>query len=156
MAKKKHKPIPGGYVALPWDMLNHKAYIKLPPTAKGMLPYFLGKVKIPCTDPQYYYVEYLLTYKEAVHLGCARRTFTRIIITLIEHGFIDPVHWGVKNSSIFRLSKRWKMFGTAAFKTFSIEDFKQHQIKKLVHKWRTTVAKNEPDRGKERECVGQK
>lgn len=156
MGQKKFKPIPGGYVALPWKMLNHKAYIKLPPTAKGMLPYFLGKVKIHMMEHQYYHVEFSLTYKEAVHLGFARRTFTRTIVILIGHGFIDPVHWGVKNSSIFRLSKRWEMFGTAAFETFSIEDFKKLQIVKPVQKWRTTVAKNEPDRGMKQKCVGQK
>lgn len=129
---KKYKPIPGGYVTLPWKMLNHKAYIKLPPTAKGMLPYFLGKVKIHMMEHQYYYAEFSITYKEAVHLGFARRTFTRIIIILIEHGFIDPVRLGETARNTFRLSKRWEMFGTTAFETFSIEDFKRLQIEKAV------------------------
>ncbi|OPY68377.1 MAG: hypothetical protein A4E57_01800 [Syntrophorhabdaceae bacterium PtaU1.Bin034] len=154
--QKKPKTIPGGYVALPWKMLNHKAYIKLPPNAKGMLPYFLGKVKIHMMEHQYYHAEFSLTYKEAVHLDCARRTFTRIIIALIEHGFIDPVHWGVRNSTIYRLSKRWEMFGTAAFEPFPIKDFKRRQIEKAVQKRRITVVKNEPDQYGEGKQVRQK
>ncbi len=153
---KKPKPIPGGYVALPWKMLNHKAYIELPPTTKGMLPYFLGKVKIHMMEHQYYHAEFSLTYKEAVHLGCARRTFTRIIMDLIEHGFIDPVRWGVKSSSIYRLSRRWEMFGTAAFEVFPIENSKRHQIEKTVQKWRITGAKSEPDQCREGKQVCQK
>jgi len=156
MAKKKYKPIPGGYVALPWNMLNHKAYIKLPPTAKGILPYFLGKVKIPCTDPQYYYVEYSLTYKEATHLGCARRSFSRVIETLMAHGFIEPVHWGQKNSSIFRLSRKWEKYGTAAFEPISWTEFRLAQVCKPVQNWHRTGDKNEPDEGEKEKQVGQK
>lgn len=148
MGKKKFKPIPGGYVALPWKMLNHKAYIELPPAAKGMLPYFLGKVKISAMDPQYYYAEFSLSYTEAAHHGCARRTFSRVIADLIAFGFLDPVHRGYKALNVYRLSNRWDKYGTASFEKISWDQFRFEQIQNEVQKWRASGARIEPVKGK--------
>ncbi len=153
MAKKKGKgsKLPP-FVALPWMMLNHKAYIELPPTPKGMLPYFLGKVRIPMTAPTYYDAEFSFTFSEAVKYGCARRSFYRVIEALMEYGFIDPVRKGSRSggrdtASIFRLSKRWERRGTFAFEKVSWGEFGEAQIRKQVQNWHSPVAKTEPGRG---------
>lgn len=107
-------------------------------------------------EHQYYHAQFEFTYTEATHLGCARRTFTRVILDLIDHGFLTPIHWGVKNSSIFCLSRRWEGFGGVDYEPFPLQDFKQRQIDKAVQKWRTTVAKSKPDGGNYRVGEGQK
>jgi hypothetical protein len=137
------------FVALPWSLLNHKAYIELPPTAKGMLPYFLGKVKIPITDATYYHAEFSLTFSEAVKCGCAKRSFYRVIEALMDHGFIDPVRKGGRSggrdtSSIFLLSKRWEKYRTPLFEKVSWAQFGQTQIQKQVQNCHRPVANNEP------------
>ncbi len=156
--KRKGSKLPP-FVALPWMMLNHKAYIELPPTPKGMLPYFLGKVRIPSTDPKHYYAEFSFTFSEAVRYGCARRSFYRAIEALMEYGFIDPIRKGCQSggrdtASIFRLSKRWEKYGTPVFERISWAEFGQAQIRKQVQNWHRPVAKNQPKPGKDkkREC----
>jgi hypothetical protein len=126
-------------------MLNHKAYIDLPPTSKAMLPYFLGKVKIPSTDPSYYHATFSFTFSEATKYGCARRSFYRVIVTLMGHGFIDPVRKGRRiggsdNASVFRLSKRWEKFKTPVFEKVSWPGFGADQIKTQVQKCLRPVA----------------
>ena len=149
MSKNKAKYKLPPFVALPWKMLNHRAYKELTPNAKGMLVYFLGKVKLPNTDPTYYYAEFSFTYSEALKYGCARRTFYKVIDSLMGHGFINPVRKGYRSSarevSIFRLSKRWEKFGTAAFEDVSWAEFGKEQIRKQVQKRHCTVAENEPE-----------
>jgi hypothetical protein len=161
MKKKKYKPIPGGYVTMPWNMLNSKAYITLPPTSRAMLPYFLGKVRIPCTETQHYYAEFSFTYSEATKYGCARRSFYRVIEGLMGYGFIDPVLkggmiGGRETGSIFRLSKRWEKYGTAVFEKVTWAQFGESQIRSQVQKWHRTVAKNEPGENKKVKQVCQK
>lgn len=155
--KPKHKLPP--FVALPWAMLNHKAYQSLPPTAKGMLPYFLGQVKIPSADPSYYHATFTFSYTEAQRYGCARRSFYRVICDLMDHGFIEPVYKGNRsggrnNSSIFRLSKRWLKYDAPDFQKVSWPQFGATQIQKQVHNWHSPVAQNKPgtERGEKRVC----
>lgn len=154
--KNRFRGYEGGYVPMHWKLLNHPAYIKLPPTARGMLPYFLGKVKIGPLDAKYTYQEFQFSYTEATRYGCARRSFYRVIEDLVGHGFIDPVHRGVRNPSIFRLSRRWEAFGTAAFEKVAWAQFGETQVRGLVQKWHSTVAKNEPETDKQRVQVCQK
>jgi hypothetical protein len=156
--KKKGGKLPP-FVAMTWAMLNHKAYVKLPPTPKGMLPYFLGKVKIPNDAPTYYHAEFSFTFSEAIKYGCARRSFYRVIEALVGHGFVDPVRKGGRaggrdTASVFRLSKRWQNFGTFAFEKVSWAEFGEAQIRKQVQKWQCPVAENEPGRSesKKQEC----
>ena len=152
MAKRKtgyrgHK-IPGGFVTLPLPMLNHRAYKELPYSAKSMFPYFLAKVKIPRTHPEYYFADFSFTYSEAMKYGCARKTFYHAIESLMEHGFIDPVRKGCKSAarevSIFRFSRRWEKYGTAIFEKVSWAEFGQNQIRNKVQKLHCTVAEIEP------------
>ena len=139
-----------------WKLLNHPAYTKLPPTARGMLPYFIGKVKIGPLDPKYIYQDFQFTYTEAKRYGCARRSFYRALEDLVAYGFLDPVHRGVRNPSVFRLSRRWESYGTPVFEKVAWAEFGMTQIRKQGQKWHSTVAKNEPETGKEKERVCQK
>lgn len=154
MAGKKKNYRIKNFVALPFDMLKSRAYIELPPTARGMLPYFLWKVKIPNTDPSYYYVDFTLTFSEAIKYGCSKRSFYRVLEDLMQHGFIDPIRKGGRNggrdtASIFRLSKRWEKYDTFEFKGISWKQFGQDQIRTQVEKWHSPVAKKAPGEGME-------
>lgn len=109
------------FVALPWDLLNSKAYKDLPPSAGKALPYFLGRVKLPFNAPERYTFDFSFSYTEADKYGFANGTHHRNISELIEKGFIDSVYKGGKrsfgmSSSLFRLSERWKKYGSADFK----------------------------------------
>lgn len=146
MAKKKYKPIPGGYVALPWNLLNSKAYRELSPLAAKVLPFFLGKVKIQCMEPQYYYIDIKLSYTEAAHRGCSRRSFSRIIEELVEVGFIDPVSWRQRTATIFHLSKRWEAYGTAVHKKLSWKKFRYESSCRKEQNWHTAREKIALDR----------
>lgn len=149
MTKKR----PGGklppFVAITWNMLNSQAYKELPPTACKMLPYFLGKPKLPSTDKNYYQTEFTFPYAEGANYGCARKTFSEVVKGLMKHGFIDPVKKGGRRCfglgpSMFKLSKRWEAYGTFAFQEVRWESFGQDQIRCQVQKLRIIGAENEP------------
>jgi hypothetical protein len=112
--KKKDKST--FFVAMTWELLNSKAYKKLPHTAKGALPYFLGKPKKFVQDPLYYRDVFIFPYAEAKTLGYAKKTFYRVIDALFQYGFIDLIEIGGlrssgKTTSKFKLSNRWKDYG---------------------------------------------
>ncbi len=126
--KNKNNKIIGGFVALTWHMLNSQAYKELPFSAAKALPYFLGKVKVPHRDPKRLNEDFTFSYPEAVRLGFSRRTFSRVISSLIEHGFIDPVEKGGLRGygcgyNVFKQSFRWKNYGKKDFKEISWKDF---------------------------------
>jgi hypothetical protein len=136
------------FVALTWEMLNHRAYIELPASAKGMLPYFIGKVRAPVRDPAHYTTIFNFTYSEAQKYGCAKRTFFKIINDLMRYGFISPVEKGGLrgvglSSSSFRLSVRWKKYGTAAFEKITWGQFGGAQLRRQVQNMHRIVAQNE-------------
>lgn len=117
--KKGNNKLPP-FVPLTWDMLNHEAYKKLPPSAAKALPYFLGKVRMSHNDLQRYETEFYFTYPEAKRYGFADGTYSNIIKNLVEHGFIDLSYKGglrgdSKSKSLFTLSERWKKYGTEEF-----------------------------------------
>lgn len=122
-SKKKTKysgKIPNGFVALPWDMLNSRAFKELKPNSGKALPYFLPKVRIAYQDPQRFLSEFPFSYTEARKYGFANGTFYRIICDLMDKGFIDPADKGglrgcCRSSSLFKLSNRWKDYGTEDF-----------------------------------------
>ncbi len=125
------------FVPLFWDILNHKAYINLSPSAAKLLPYFLGKVKINPKNSEYYKTTFSFTYSEAENYGCSRRTFYNVVTALVQYGFLDPVKRGGlrgmnMTSSIFRLSDRWKQYGNASFVEVKWNTFGMHQIQKMV------------------------
>jgi hypothetical protein len=109
------------YVMLRLDLLNHRAYKELPASPARVLPYFIAKVKVPFWDPEYYRTEFQFPYAEAIHYGCPRRTFSGVIKALVKNGFLDPVKKGGRRCfaglgpSVFRLSKRWELYGNVAF-----------------------------------------
>ncbi len=108
------------FVPLTWKVLNSKAYIALPYSAAKILPYFLGKVKVPYRDPNRCSVDFDFTYSEAKKYGFATTTHYKAISELIAKGFIYPVskgglRGGGLSSSRFRLSERWREYGTKNF-----------------------------------------
>jgi hypothetical protein len=152
MAKlKKGKVRP--YVMLRMDLLNHRAYKELPSSASRMLPYFVAKVKTPFWEKEYYLTEFTFPYAEAVNCGCPRRTFATVIRALMRHGFIDPVKKGGRRCfaglgpSVFKLSKRWELYGNVAFEAMEWECFGEDQIRRQGQKVHTIGAKSEPKFG---------
>jgi len=126
MGRRKRNKTPGGFVQLTWDMLNSRAYRDLSHAAKGMLPFFLGKVKLPVTSLARYMEAFTLPYSEARRYGCARATFTKVIIGLIDKGFVDPHGKGGLRSfglgcNTFKLSQRWMKYGTPSFQSMKWE-----------------------------------
>jgi hypothetical protein len=117
------------FVALTWQMLNHKAYQDLPASAAKALPYFLGKVQgIPFKDPARYHKEFYFPFSEAGRLGFPRATFSTILSALISYGWIDPVHkGGLKGTGLgrntFRLSNRWEAYPKPSFLSLDWKGF---------------------------------
>lgn len=111
------------FVAVTWEILNSRAYKDLPPSAAKALPYFLGNKetrKVSFGDPSRYEIPFTFRYAEAEHLGFARRTFHQVLTDLMGFGFIDPVSKGGMRGcgftkSKFKLSLRWKHYGTPEF-----------------------------------------
>jgi hypothetical protein len=137
MGKTKVKNKLPPFVPMTWVMLNSKAYKELPPSACKMLPYFLGKVKLLFRDTQYYWTEFSFPYSEGKRFGCAKKTFFEVVKALMKFGFIDPVKKGglkgfKHTASIYKLSRRWEVYGTASFEQINWECFGTHQIQKQV------------------------
>ena len=125
--KKKGNRLPP-FVPLPWQMLNSKAFIELPPSACKALPYFLGKVKIKFQDVQRYVSEFSFSYKEGNRLGFSSATFSKVIQDLVHFGFIDPIDKGglrgdCKSNNLFKLSRRWETFGSDKFEWLEWKTF---------------------------------
>ncbi len=123
-AKKRKKKRSEKFVRLTLELIKSRAYLDLAPSAARMLVHFLAKpgeaFGIALSDPQAYEVTFNFTYGEASKIGCARATFLTVIEALVRHGFIDPVkrggvYNGRKVSSVFRLSQRWRAYGTPGF-----------------------------------------
>ena len=132
MAKAKKNKLPP-FVAMPWTLLHNKAYKDLPPTAKGILPYFLGKPLLPFSSPQYTHVVFIFPYAEALKLGYAKKTFYRAINSLYQFGFIDILEIGGlrgsgKTNSKFKLSDRWKDYGLFSFQKADRRGLIERQI----------------------------
>lgn len=121
------------FVALPWQMLNCRAYIELPPSACKALPYFLGRVKLGFRDTQRYLTEFSFSYREGRRLGFSSATFSKVIQALVHFGFIDPVDKGglrgdCKSFNLFRLSRRWENYQTVNFASLEWKNFFPRQI----------------------------
>ena len=125
--KSKRNSLPP-FVPLLWEMLNSNVYKILKYASAKALPYFMGKVKEAYRDPQRYLVEFSFSYSEAARYGFASSTFSKIIQELVGKGFIDPVDKGGlrsdgKSYNLFRLSERWKKYGTEEFKDINWKCF---------------------------------
>ena len=126
-SNRDFRKIGEGFVALTWGILRSRAYYDLRLSAAKALPYFLGKVHCAFNDPQRYCTSFSFSYTEAEHYGFALGTFCRAINDLIEKGFIDPVKKGGlrgdgKSYSLYKLSNRWKKYGTAEFEQMTWKD----------------------------------
>lgn len=131
------------FVPLTRDMLKHKAYIELPFAASKALPYFLGKICMPFNDPDRFMTPFSFSYKEAKSLGFATATFSKVIVDLVKHGFIDPIDRGglrgeCKSNNTFCLSQRWKAFGESNFEIVDWKCFLPRQ--KSLQKVNTTTS----------------
>lgn len=123
MARKRTKKldIPGGFIQVPWQLVNSNAYKALKPSTGKALPYFMGKPKQHYMDPERCTFVFEFSYKEANNNGFSNGTHHRIIADLIDKGFIDPVSkGGLRGAGLslsrFRLSERWRKYGTNDFK----------------------------------------
>jgi hypothetical protein len=119
MGKKKNNRLPP-FVALPWEVLNSKAYKDLNYAPAKALPLFLGKIKSGYSDPQRYLIEFSFSYSEGQRYSFAPSTFSKVIQELVIRGFIDPADKGGlksdgKSYNLFRLSERWKRYGNNDF-----------------------------------------
>jgi hypothetical protein len=133
--RAKEKPKFPNSVILPWDMVTHKAYLDLPPSSCKELPFFLKKVKRKLFEPERYADAFEFSYREANRYGFPISTHHRTILKLMAHGFIDPVAKGGLKSegrscNRFRLSERWRKYGTPEFMDIQWETFIQQDTKK--------------------------
>lgn len=119
--QSRNKPKSPPFVMMPWDLLNSAAFIALSPSAAKALPYFIGKQgKAYKREKEDFRGVFEFSYLEAKRLGFATRTFSRIIVELIEKGFVDMAGYGglrgfCKSFNKFELSERWHNFGKPDF-----------------------------------------
>lgn len=112
MAKKKKNKIEGQFVPLQHSLLKSKAYMSLSDKAKILLIYFMSDIK------NSHETEVILTYKDAKKFNVcgSPTTFKEKKIELVKHGFLDSLDGGGLNApSKFKLSYRWKQYGTDLF-----------------------------------------
>ncbi len=149
--RAKDKKLPP-FVAIPWEMLNSRAYIDLKPSAAKALPYFWGKPHKRFDDPAQYETEIRFSYPEGKRLGFASATFSKIIQELMAKGFLDPVDKGGlrgsgKSYNVFKISRRWERYGKEDFETVVWRCFVPRTRLKATSKRETNRFKkgNEPD-----------
>ncbi len=134
------------FALVPWEVLNSKAFQKIPPTAGKLLPVFLGKPHLAPQEPGYYRTEFEFSYSEAERLGVSRSTFKIVLRELTNFGFIDPVILGGlrgcrHSASRFRLSDRWKKYDTPMFRDVDVQALEQERIQRQVQFSSPTSAK---------------
>lgn len=153
MSRREKHPIPGGFVAVPWQLLNSQAYKDLKHSAAKVLPFFLGKPHLSLGDPQAYLVEFTLSWREAnKYAGISKSTFSDAIKDIVAKGFIDPVDKGglrggdIKAYNIFSLSRRWTNYGKKEFEAINWKTFKPRNNSKPSPKTGGIGSKTEPKR----------
>jgi hypothetical protein len=110
----------GGFVPFTYEMMDSKAFRELTGAALKALIFCMRKVKTHHPIDRFR-LHFSLTYAEAKKQGLTDSTFRRGIKQLQELGFIDCVMKGGmrfqgKACSLYRLSQRWKDYGTSNFK----------------------------------------
>jgi len=112
------------------ELLFSKAFWSLPADAVRVYLIFLNKcvVRRPATSKEKRKWGYLVvnngeiqfTYKEArENFGIPAKQFGRTIDRLVEGGFLDITQLGSglhRTPTLYAVSERWKLFGTAEFK----------------------------------------
>jgi len=137
------------FVASPWELLNSKVCCSLTHSARACLPYWLGKPKARFDRPEYYEKEFVFPYSEAKRYGFAKATFARIILELVEKGFVDPKDkGGLRGDGLsynhFVLSRRWQRFNTPEFEQVSWPQFQPRSNRKQVQKQNSASSIKEP------------
>jgi DNA-binding GntR family transcriptional regulator len=120
-------------------MIESKAFRSLPGNAMWVMLRFTQKqtwneTKIGGRRQRVYENSGLtFTYTEAEYFDISASTFLRSIRVLVERGFIDAEHRGgtfghgeIKDYSRYKLSNRWKAWGT--------DDFEKREFKRLKYK----------------------
>jgi len=121
MAKRKYRDLFPPFTAMFWEVLDSMAYHSLNYSARAALIDFFRKVKSGPKNPLRYQTEFAFSFKEALKLGYSKNTFSSVIKELTEVGFLDPSKKGsLRNHkgggySKFRLSERWRFYGTDRF-----------------------------------------
>ena len=139
MARKKKKFKLKRKAWIEPEMMESKAFRSLPATAMWVLLRFIQKQpwsesKVGGHKTRIYENSGLtFTYTEAEYFDIPGSTFLRSIRVLVERGFLDVEHRGgtfghgeIKDYSRFKLSNRWKAWGT--------DDFKKREFKRLKYK----------------------
>ncbi|CAI2719367.1 hypothetical protein [Nitrospina watsonii] len=112
MPKKKRYPIDGGFVALPHNLVDSKAFQALTNNAKITYAYFKRDLK------NGHQTTVTLTFEQARNYGICKSpsTFGKAKKELVAHGFLDPfIPGGLNEPSVFSLSERWRKWGTPDF-----------------------------------------
>lgn len=117
--RDKGNRIHGGFVAITYEMINSKAFKKLSGSALKALILCMRKVKTNHPIERFKF-HFALTYPEARKQGLWDTSFHRGLKLLQQLGFIDFVLPGgkvgfQKKASLYRLSQRWKKYGTSEF-----------------------------------------
>ena len=111
------------------EMIESEVFRTLPRTAMWVYLRFTQKPvwhdsKIGGRKNRVYETDGLtFTYSEANHFDLSNATFYRAVKILVERGFLDVEHRGgtfghgeIKDYTRFKLSDRWKAWGTDSFK----------------------------------------
>ncbi|MBT3509309.1 MAG: hypothetical protein HN472_07170 [Nitrospina sp.] len=129
MAKKNRRQrIEGQFVPLQYILLDSLAYQSLGNSSKVGLIYFYKDKKNVHQETA------ILTFPQAKKYGVCQSstTFDSIKKELVEKGFLNPfVPGGLGKHSIFKISSRWKLYGTDRFNEIPFEagcGSKQFQI----------------------------
>lgn len=120
------------FVPIFHDELESTAYRTLSANAAKLLPYF-KRICVKATRGKPNYITLFgFTYAEAVKYGFARRTFSRAVQDLQQHGFIDIAEVGGlrgagHSCSQYRLSGRWATYGGLGWAMQAEKERKQHR-----------------------------
>ena len=116
--KKKRQKIEGQFVPLPYQLLDSLAYQSLGNSSKVGLIYFYKDRK------NLHQEKVILTFPQAKKYGVCQSstTFDSIKKELVEKGFLDSFEpGGLGKHSIFKISYRWKLYGTNRFEKIHFE-----------------------------------
>ena len=128
MGKKKRQKIVGQFVPLQHTLLDSLAFQALSNSSKVGLIYFYKDLK------RGHQTDVILTFPQAKKYGVCKSstTFDSIKKELVEKGFLDSFQpGGLGKHSIFKISSRWKCYGTNSFEELLFEagfGSKQFQI----------------------------
>ena len=118
--KSGWKRKPPAYIQLPYKVVNSEAYKELKHAARGILPQMYGKARYRHDDPNIYERVFEFSYREAKRFKYSSSTYYEAMSDMRKRGFIDKVRQGGshgehKATNLYRLSRRWELFGTDEF-----------------------------------------